>query len=84
MEISNELKKLVDPNNECCCEDSLSNKCKKWLTKQGYGSSSGIEIITDIKFCTISKDGYDTWKTFNEDTEPEAVLKACQWILDNK
>jgi len=34
MEISNELRKLVDPNNEYCCKHCLSNKCKKWALEK--------------------------------------------------
>ena len=37
MAISDELRKLVDPNNECCCEHCLSNKCKEWAHIKGYG-----------------------------------------------
>ena len=34
MEISDKLRKLVYPNNECCCKYCLSNKCKEWAQKK--------------------------------------------------
>ena len=59
--------------------------CKEWAKTKGYYLISGKSV----------SDGY---KCFNEDfslhngnpciteykSEPEAVFKACQWILDNK
>ena len=85
MAISDELRKLVDPNNECCCEHCLSNKCKEWAW--------------DKQYCVMSfkVQGYDTWTVeINEldddrnfiidgvSTEPEAIFKACQYILDKE
>jgi len=46
MEISNELRKLVDPNNECCCEHCLAHKCKKWATSKGYDLSSDLKSVS--------------------------------------
>ena len=39
--ISRELKEVIDPNNECCCEYQLSHKCKEWAILQGYYICSG-------------------------------------------
>ena len=36
------LRKLVDPNNECCCESCLSNKCKEWALNKGYIIEIGV------------------------------------------
>ena len=79
MEISNELRNLVDPNSECCCEHSLGNKCKEWVNKQGYWANSGY----DNKYYCMLRDMPDN-KWFYADTEVEAIFKACEWILENK
>ena len=78
MEISDELRKLVDSNNECCCEHSLGNKCKQWAFNRMFFLSSGFD--TDGAFCLDRMNS----KSFIAETEPEAIFKACQWILDNK
>lgn len=90
MEISNELRKLVDPNNECCCEHSLANKCKEWAFSKGYIVSSGLTPVLGV-----NKDGWaevfssstpldGKLHTFKQLSEIEAVFKACEWILENK
>lgn len=77
MEISNELRKLVDPNNECCCANCLSNKCKDWARVQSYYIGS-----------TPLKIKYNSWISgiaeadFIADTEPEAIFQACDYILN--
>ena len=83
MAISDELRKLVDPNNYCCCEHCLSNKCKKWAYKQGYliglNSRQGITLIdrnTNMTLRYISIDSLEQLVRFE--------LDLCQWILDNK
>ena len=63
----------------------FANKCKEWASNK-------------LKLSVQSAKGYNGWyinvnswndSTFkskrfdNIDTEPEAVFKACQWILDN-
>ena len=80
MEISNELRKLVDPNNECCCEHSLGNKCKEWALIKGYF----IYSTNELSF--IKSFSLETIETFSngKDTEIECILKACEWLLENK
>ena len=93
MAISDELRKLVDPNNECCCEHCLSNKCKEWASKTG----NTITTYEYSKNCTVALIGFSfydcfvgtgregrRWKyeyEFEADTEPEAIFKACEYIL---
>lgn len=79
MAISNELRKLVDPNNECCCEHCLSNKCKEWAHKLGfmvqsyqYNTKARVDLL---KSCDIDE-------IFIEETEPEAIFKACDYIIN--
>ena len=82
MAIPDELRKLVDPNNECCCEPCLSNKCKEWAYKRGFliGSNcrQGITVI-DINTHTV----LNNFDVYIEDFT-EFEIKACQWILENK
>ena len=79
MAISNELRKLVDPHNECCCEHCLGNKCKEWASNNsiyGIGSTfneAWIYLIKEDEFIDIQ---------FKEDTEPEAIFKATSYIME--
>ena len=95
MAISNELRRLVDPNNECCCEYCLSIKCKEWAYTNKYRLSSGQHRLNTKQehyinnqiasyFCSvyyITNDDSDI--QIDANTEPEAIFKACQWILEN-
>ena len=89
MAISDELRKQVDPNNECCCKHCLSNKCKEWAYTQGYIIFSKIRLNSSYASCyfhNIGKHDYEDnfHNDFRAETEPGATFKACQWILDNK
>ena len=68
MEISNELRKLVDPNNECCCEHCLSNKCKEWALKKGF------KIYSSCKSSSISQDAILLWISPGENNEIETIV----------
>lgn len=82
--ISIELKAIVDPNNECCCEHKLAYKVKEWAFKQNYIMSSELhfksacaalydnngKVLIDGRDCVI------------EATEPEAIFKAGEWVLE--
>ena len=80
--ITKELHDLVDKNRKSCCLHSLSYKCKEWTTQyrlmliSHFGSSCSYIEVKDI----------DTNKIIYSlhGTEPEAVFKATQWILENK
>lgn len=56
----------------------LAHKCKEWanITKGKYLSSGYNEF--DKKWEAMMMQ-----YTFPADTEPEAIFKACKWILDN-
>lgn len=56
----------------------LAHKCKEWAFNKMLFLSSGFD--TDGAFCLDRMNV----KSFIADTEPEAIFKACQWILDNK
>lgn len=73
----------------------LAYKCKEWALKQNcsiestYRNTIGLAwVVYNVKY-----DGYDKFgikhehtykKEFHSDTEPEAIFKACEWILENK
>ena len=73
----------------------LAHKCKEWATfKNGKNiiterDISGVYsyIIFMIGITIHNEYLDDTTKilaNFKADTEPEAIFKACQWILENK
>lgn len=98
MEISNELRRLVDPNGKCCCEYCLVNKCKEWALINGYLVMSGnCEAFKETNKYYDSHDNISILYTFasvrkigtlrNEielrgDSEAELIIKACNWILE--
>jgi len=59
----------------------LAHKCKEWAMPMYLVSGYDNNF-----FCSINKGWSDevTPSTFYGNTEPEAIFKACQWILDNK
>lgn len=82
MAISNELRRLVDPNNECCCEYCFSIKCKEWANTQDYWTQSGYEINHLGNYFCMIKDMPDN-QFFYADTEIEAIFLASEYILNN-
>ena len=65
----------------------LAHKCKEWAFNNGYELRSGQDI--DVKkelcyFCEYKQErqlDYLNGDYFLAETEPEAIFKACQWIL---
>ena len=59
----------------------LAHKCKEWAWKQGYIINShyaqGDCYARANNMVDFSIDGKGK-------SEPEAIFKACQWILENK
>lgn len=72
----------------------LAHKCKEWALNKGYRLLSGFdekeyENSPDIEYsCIVNhiycEGGCRSDNNFNSYSEPEAVFKACQWILNNK
>ena len=60
----------------------LAHKCKEWARAKGYELYSAY-IDINASICELFGINFIELE-FNSDTEPEAILKACQWILDNK
>lgn len=67
----------------------LAHKCKEWALRVPHivGISSGQYRLNN--YCTIQfayeyVGHKDEIHQSHADTEPEAIFKSCQWILDNK
>ena len=61
----------------------LAHKCKEWAYAKGYDlySTNGWAGLDPVG----GDGGSCYWiDEFTSDTEPEAIFKACQWILENK
>ena len=62
----------------------LAFKCKEWANRKG---NCGLIVkyapcVTYVYFQFLIGDFSPN--PIKADTEPEAIFKACQWILDNK
>jgi len=67
----------------------LAHKCKEWALENNYAIKSeiinlktdkGFAIALSILHCPIALKQANCFAY----TEPEAIFKACQWILENK
>ena len=59
-------------------------KCKEWALQKGYKIQTQINS-EDKGHSHITKINNDSWaKGFFEDTEIEAIIKACEFILTKK
>ena len=61
----------------------LAHKCKEWAFKDEYSCMSRPRLFGGW-ICELMSDYGVEDTQFDAGTEPEAVIKACQWILDNK
>ena len=65
----------------------LAHKCKEWAVLKGYEIETKLYAIgTEIYSSANISYGRNMGKYIDTitTTEPEAIFKACQWILDNK
>ena len=63
----------------------LAHKCKEWAKAYTLVSAYYFENGEEGAWCCLHKNLCSTdGETFHADNEPEAIFKACQWILDNK
>lgn len=66
----------------------LAHKCKEWADSIGYTlfSNIGEKYMTKllIGYCEVKDERTHkhTLYKVNGESEPEAIFKACQWILD--
>lgn len=77
----------------------LAHKCKEFAETKGYSIMSRPKSLNqksfkarafvildeEYKMCTFRLNvlNFEEYQ-YEADTEPEAIFKACQWILDNK
>lgn len=62
----------------------LAHKCKEWAIANNYGILSGFDWNKNPKADVAEINSLDDSMEFIADTEPEAIFKACQWILENQ
>jgi len=63
----------------------LTHKCKAWALTAGFSITSTNSWMGDNTPCAqaVSNNGCE-YQWIEADTEPEAVFKACQWVLENR
>lgn len=57
-------------------------KCKEWALSKDYVISSYSKYKLDGYNCTIYCNNGEIDEDFTSDTEVEAIIKACNWILE--
>jgi hypothetical protein len=65
----------------------LAHKCKEWAFNEKFILKSSLNecSITEMQFEEDWSRMEDWYRGSEEShTEPEAIFKVCQWILDNK
>ena len=66
----------------------LAYKCKEWALRKNYILASESNTYGGICNMSISSMDVDVFyniqSTTRANTEVEAVIKACEWILNNK
>lgn len=62
----------------------LAHKCKEWSSRQKEKDYLLKSYFNGIKWVASSMNIYLSQPYFESDSEPEAIFKACEWILDNK
>jgi len=60
----------------------LAHKCKGWAWENGYIIENYFAFGDGI--CKVFNTRWERIYKCIEDTEQEAIFKACQWILENK
>ena len=78
---------VEDDKYYSCNIYELAHKCKEWALSKGYILMSKPRTSSSFATCVFCKNGKcnyedDLWNDFRADTEPEAIFKACQWIMN--
>jgi len=59
------------------------HRCKEWATNNGWYILSYYQHRNGYALpCEEEEEEQKEW--FDADTEPEAIFKACEWILEQK
>ena len=66
----------------------LAHKCKEWSFDNGYSLESAKKAVlgeenkmTSTWICCGFTPTYEVLPNFTANTEPEAIFKACEWVL---
>lgn len=64
----------------------LAHKCKEWALDNGIMLESAITKRSGLCHTGTRCHNNELYnpELFMEDTEPEAIFRACEWIIDNK
>ena len=66
----------------------LAHKCKEWALRKNYilaSESNTYGGICNMSISSIDIDVfYNIQSTTRANTEVEAIIQACEWILNNK
>ena len=77
---------IFSDEGECQFEVNIYEfafKCKEWAFKNNHKIQSQINA-SNKGHSHVTKKNDDCWaKGFFENTEIEAIIKACNWILEN-
>jgi hypothetical protein len=78
---------VEDDKYYSCNIYELAHKCKEWALSKGYILMSKPRTSSSFATCVFCKNGKcdyedDLWNDFRADTEPEAIIKACEWIMN--
>lgn len=61
------------------------NECKNWALNEGYIlKSSKLEYFADCEIRMINNNDYEPCPYMTDKNEQDAIIKACQWILEVK
>lgn len=78
---------LFADEGECQFEVNIYEfafKCKEWALKKDFIISSYSRHRLDGYDCCIYDDNGDIDEDFISNTEIEAIIKACNWILEQQ
>ena len=71
---------LPDGDKETINIHELAHKCKEWAWTHNYSVGSWKYVNGyQGQIALMGK-----MRAFNESSEPEAIFKACEWILNQK
>jgi len=85
-EYSDDVLYIIDGHQTTINIYELAHKCKEWAANlqgkryQLYSGFNRNNALCEVYSGAIKQ----TDNEFESETEPEAIFKACQWILDNK
>ena len=60
----------------------LAHKCKEWAMTKECTLFSGWDYEVGVWNCLLGRHDSQELPSYQADTEPEAIFKACQWILE--